>query len=162
MPVYLFFSDLETAVGGSDALKLIADPTFTSSAADVDLVNESLNYGEAELLRYCRAAPEASGLANWVDTPANLPQQARAAIVSLAVHRLHEQIRGAQGFAIPKGAIDSKDAVYKSFEGLAAGLVSWVQGATPAVVLTQQTRVYTDSSASGRRARSVQVRKLIQ
>ena len=161
MPTYLSFADLEAAVGGVDALRLIADPTFTNSAADPVLVDEALEYGEGVLLRYCRAAPLTSGLSSWVDTPANLPQQANDAIVSLAVHRLHEQVRGVQGYAIPKGAIDSKDAVYSSFEGLSNGLVSWTSAAAPASTLTQKTRVYTDPNARGRRALSGAVRKLI-
>lgn len=160
MPVYLSFADLETAVGGPDSLKLIADPTFTNDAADSDLVDDALDFAEGELLRYCRAAPAASGLATWIDTPAALPKQAFAAIVSLAVYRLHEVIRGSQGVAIPSGSIKTKDATYSSFEGLASGLVSWSNSATPAQSLTQKTRVYTDS-AGGRRATTNQIRKLI-
>jgi hypothetical protein len=160
MPVYLSFADLETAVGGPDSLKLIADPTFTNDTADADLVDDALDFAEAELLRYCRAAPVASGLATWLDTPAALPQQARAAIITLAVYRLHELIRGTQGVAIPSGSIKSKDAIYASFDGLASGLVSWVNSSTPAQSLTQKVRVYTDS-AGGRRATAGQVRKLI-
>ncbi len=161
MPTYLTFDEFETSVGGEEALKLIADPTFTNEAADVDLVEQALDWAEGEVLRYSRAAPATSGLASWVDDASSLPAPARAAIVTLATYHLHEVIRGSQGVAIPKGSIDAKVGVYASFEGLVDGSISWSAAAAPARTLTQKVRVYTDASASGRRARSAQVRKLI-
>lgn len=160
MPTYITFAQFETSVGGPDSLALIADPTFSNNLANVDLVNEAIEWAEGELLRCCRAAPKAANLASWVDTPANLPTSGKEAIVTLAIFHLHEIIRGTQGIAIPKGSIDSKDKVYTSLQGLTDGSVSWNPSATPAKSLTQKVRVYTDPNG-GRRASTGQVRKLI-
>lgn len=158
MPTYISIADIEIKIGGSDALIKIADPSFADVAYDVDLVNDAIDWAEGDVIQRCRGLA-AAGLATWEATPALLPRPAKDAMLTLAVFGIHERCRAAQGYAIPKGVIAAKDAVYASFKALTEdGTTSWVSTVTPAQHLTQGVKVFTDGP---RRTRGYQVRKLI-
>lgn len=161
-PVYTSLADLQEYVGGEDALKLIADPDFGGDSIDTGVVNSALSWAEGEVLKKCRGV-DAAGLGTWENTPSAIPEAAKQTMLCLGVFGVHERIRAAQGVAIPRDVIASKDRAYKELAELGKlGADSWAAGVTPAQHLTQQVTVNLDTQGRGRQTRTSQIFKLIR